>query len=117
MNFIVDPKMLQYGIFQELMKLMGLQSWMLWIGWLFHALVSNLLSITVIVILLKMPWSSDEGSVPVIQHCSGIILWLFLTLYVITGICFCFFLSTLFQRRKFQFRSYITFSKKKQWPH
>lgn len=37
---------------------------------------------------------------PPIEHCSATVLFVFLTLYVIASITFCFFISTIFKRRK-----------------
>jgi hypothetical protein len=42
--------------FKEFLKMVGMKSWMLWLGWLIHALLSNLFSIVVVIILMKVPF-------------------------------------------------------------
>lgn len=82
--------------FQELMKMMGMKSWMLWCGWMVNGMIVNIASITIIVILLKAPFKG----VSVLQYSDGCLVWVFLIFYCAAGITFCFALSSLFSRRK-----------------
>lgn len=77
----------------------GLQPWMLWLSWFIHAFSVNLIAIVIIVILMKAQFF--DAKYPPIEFCSASVLFVFLTLYVIASITFCFFISTLFKRRKF----------------
>lgn len=78
--------------------MMGLESWMLWLGWFMHSMVTNIVSITFIVIMLKVGLSSE--ATPIIEYGSGGVLWVFLLLYVMSAICFSFAISTVFKKRK-----------------
>ncbi|PSN44306.1 ATP-binding cassette sub-family A member 3 [Blattella germanica] len=88
---VVEEK--QSGV-KELMKMMGLKTWMLWIGWLINGLLVCFVSVTVITILLKVPF----GTVGVLHYCNPIVLWLFLMFYCAAGITFCFAVSSFFSR-------------------
>ena len=78
------------------MKMMGLKSWMLWCGWMVNGMMVNIVSVTVIVILLKVPFNG----VSVLQYSNSCLLWGFLIFYCASGITFCFALSSFFSRRK-----------------
>jgi len=82
--------------FQELMKMMGLKSWMLWCGWMVNGMMVNIVSVTVIVILLKVPFNG----VSVLHYSNSCLVWVFLIFYCAAGITFCFALSSFFSRRK-----------------
>lgn len=82
--------------FQELMKMMGLKSWMLWLGWMINALLVNFVSVTIIVILLK----AQFNEVSVLQYSNGFLVWIYLLFYCAAGVTFCFAISTFFSRRK-----------------
>ena len=77
--------------------MMGLKSWMLWMGWMINAMFVCTLSVTIITILLKVPF----GKVGVLHHSDGFLIWLFLLFYCMAGITFCFAIISLFSRRKF----------------
>ncbi|KAF5274074.1 hypothetical protein FQR65_LT04472 [Abscondita terminalis] len=81
---------------KELMKMMGLKSWMLWVGWFLHAFIVNFISICVITFLMKVPlWNAQY---PPIEFCSGSLFFVFLLLYSASGILFCFAISSLFSK-------------------
>lgn len=82
---------------KQLMKMMGLDEKVLWLGWFFHALIVNIFSVIIIVILLKVNIWADY---PPIEYCNGFILFVFLLLYCIASIMLCFAISTLFSKRK-----------------
>lgn len=82
--------------FQELMKMMGMKSWMLWFGWMINAMLVNIVSVTIIVILMKV----SLNEVSVLQHSNGFLVWIFLLFYCAAGVTFCFALSAFFSRRK-----------------
>ncbi|KAJ9595471.1 hypothetical protein L9F63_013335, partial [Diploptera punctata] len=88
---VVEEK--QSGV-KELMKMMGLKSWMLWVGWMINAMLVCTLSVSIITFLLKTPF----GKVGVLHHSDGFLIWIFLMFYCIAGITFCFAVSSLFSR-------------------
>lgn len=77
----------------------GLRSWMLWSSWFIHAFSVNLIAVVIIVILMKATFFS--ANYPPIEFCSASVFFVFLTLYVVASITFCFLISTVFKRRKF----------------
>lgn len=80
------------------MKMVGLQWWMLWLGWFIHAFSVSIISVTIIVILMKVPlWGATY---PPIEHCDASLLAVFLLLYCAASITFCFAISAFFARRK-----------------
>lgn len=80
------------------MRIMGFESWLMWIGWFLHTFIINALSITIIIILLKVPtWGSSH---PVIEYCDFSVLLVFFILYCAASICFFFSISTMFKSRK-----------------
>lgn len=84
---------------QELLKIVGMRPWMLWLGWFCHALITNIISIVCIVILMKVPlWGSPY---PPIEYCNYGVFAVFLLLYCIASITFCFMISSLFTTRKY----------------
>lgn len=78
------------------MKMMGLKSWMLWCGWMLNAMLVNIVSVTIIVVLMKVPF----GEVSVLQYSNGFLVWIFLLFYCAAGVTFCFAISSFFSRRK-----------------
>lgn len=88
---VVEEK--QTGV-KELMKMMGLKSWMLWLGWMINALLVNIVSVTIIVLLVKPPFKE----VAILQHSNGLLVWLILMFYCAAGVAFCFGISSFFSR-------------------
>ncbi|XP_067002190.2 phospholipid-transporting ATPase ABCA3 [Anabrus simplex] len=80
---------------RELMKLMGLKTWMCWLGWLLNALIPALVSITLIVIFLKI--SFKQGAPPVFDSCGGV-LWCLFILYFLASVFLLFAVSAIFQK-------------------
>lgn len=81
---------------RELLKMVGLKCWMLWLGWFLHAFLPNFVSVVIIVILMKAPLYG--GTTAPIEFCSWSIFLVFLSLYLISCITFCFAISSLFKR-------------------
>jgi ATP-binding cassette subfamily A (ABC1) protein 3 len=78
--------------------MVGMKSWMLWLGWLIHALLTNLFSIVVVIILMKVPFWGV--AYPPIEFSNGVILFLFLFLYCMAAITFCFLIATFMNKGK-----------------
>ncbi|KYB26832.1 ATP-binding cassette sub-family A member 3-like Protein [Tribolium castaneum] len=81
---------------KEFMKMVGLNSSMLWLGWFIHALITNLFSIIVIVVLMKVPFWGV--AYPPIEYSSGVVLFVFLFLYCMAAITFCFLIATIISK-------------------
>lgn len=84
--------------FQELLKMVGMKSWMLWLGWFIYGMIPMLLSVMFIVVLMKVPLFGTEY--PPIEHTNFLILFVFLVLYCMAATIFCFSISSLFKKRK-----------------
>ena len=92
---IVQEK--QSGV-KELMKMMGLPSWITWMFYFFEAIVTLIIIITIITMALCVEWIEDEGKV--IKFTDGSILYIFFLLYSMALIVFLFAISTIFSNRK-----------------
>lgn len=81
---------------KELMKMMGLKPWMIWTGWILHNFFTYAISITVITYISCYEIYKDAG--PLLNYTNPFLLWIFLTMYMIAGIFFCFAISSIFHR-------------------
>lgn len=82
---------------KESMKIMGLPNWLHWTGWFVRSIIFMTISITFIVILMKVRWHKDS-EVAVLTHSDWTVLWIFLFAYSIVTVTFCFMLSVFFQK-------------------
>lgn len=78
------------------MKMMGLKTWMLWLGWMVHALLVNVVTVTIITALLKVSF----GYGAVLQNSDWFLIWVILLFYCVAGVTFCFAIASFFSRRK-----------------
>lgn len=81
---------------KELMKMVGMKSWMLWLGWFIYGMIPIFFSVSMIIILMKIPMFGS--TYPLIEYSSGGILFSFLILYCMAAIAFCFAISSFFSR-------------------
>jgi hypothetical protein len=79
------------------MKMMGLKTWMLWLSWMINALLVNVVTVTIITVLLKVPFSDTA----VLQHSDFFLIWVILLFYCAAGVTFCFVIGSSFSRRKY----------------
>lgn len=85
---------------------MGMDRWLVWLGWFFHSFFIILLVISIMTLMLKLeitrPGDDNTREVlpPVIINTDAMFIWVLLLLYGISSITFCFFISTLFSRRE-----------------
>jgi hypothetical protein len=79
------------------MKMMGLKTWMLWLSWMVNALLVNVVAVTIIVVLLKVPF----GDIAVLQYSDYFLVWVILLFYCVAGVTFCFAIGSFFSRRKY----------------
>lgn len=92
-KFITEEKELQL---KEMMMIMGLPNWMHWTGWFIRSLASLTVSVSLITVLLKVPWYQNATQVAVLTHSSWSALYVVLLVYVVVTIGFCFLLSVFF---------------------
>ena len=83
---------------QELMKMMGLPSWMHWSCWFINCIAVSTISIIIMVILVSCEFKAGTGAV--LDYSNPFLIFLFLFLYASALICFLFIISTFFDRRK-----------------
>jgi len=81
---------------KELMKIMGLKPWMIWTGWILHNFFVYAISITVITYITCIEVST--GQTKLLNYTNPLLLWIFLMMYMIAGVFFCFAISSLFNR-------------------
>lgn len=82
---------------KEAMKIMGMPNWIHWMGWFVRSIVYMLISISLIVMLMKVQWAPDH-EVAVLTYTDWTLLWVFMFLYSITTITFCFMMSVFFNK-------------------
>lgn len=78
---------------KELMKMMGLKSWMIWTGWMLHNLSIHTISITIITYISCYEVHYDSGKL--LNYTSPLLFWIFLVVYSITGVMYCFAICSL----------------------
>ena len=79
------------------MKMMGLKTWMLWLGWVGNALLVNVVTVTIITVLLKVPFGDNA----ILQYSDFFLVWVILLFYCVAGVTFCFAIASFFSRRKY----------------
>lgn len=81
---------------KELMKMMGLDTWMVWIGWLVHAMMVYTVSVVLITIALCTSFDEEKG--PVISYIHWSVVFMFFFLFSLASVCFIFFVSSPFRK-------------------
>ncbi|XP_063224088.1 phospholipid-transporting ATPase ABCA3-like isoform X2 [Bacillus rossius redtenbacheri] len=82
---------------KETMKIMGLPSWLHWTAWFVSCFLVLLISVILVTVLTKVSWNSSSD-LAVFTKSNGIIIFIFLMLYAVTIICFCFMVSSFFSK-------------------
>ncbi|XP_075155305.1 ATP binding cassette subfamily A member 3 isoform X2 [Haematobia irritans] len=80
---------------KEVMKIMGLDNWLHWTAWFCKNFVMLTISAILITIIMKIQWSHN---VAVLTYADWSALLFFMLIYVITSICFCFMMATMFSK-------------------
>ena len=83
---------------KEAMKIMGLDSWLHWTAWFVKCFIYMIITVTLMTILLKVRWYGEDNPTAVFTYTSGTVLWVFLLIYSMTTITFCFMLSVFFNK-------------------
>eukprot|EP00095_Tigriopus_kingsejongensis_P011912 maker-scaffold111_size354240-snap-gene-2.29 protein:Tk11912 transcript:maker-scaffold111_size354240-snap-gene-2.29-mRNA-1 annotation:"atp-binding cassette sub-family a member 3" len=91
MKRIVHEK--QTGV-KELMKLMGLPSWMHWTSWFVNGLITSLVTILIIVVLVCVEWKPETGRV--FDYSDPVLIYIFFLMYAMALIMSLFAISTFF---------------------
>lgn len=77
---------------KEVMKMMGLNNAVHWVAWFITGFVQLSISVTALTAILKYG--------RVLLHSDPFIIWLFLTIYAVATIMFCFLVSVLYSKAK-----------------
>ncbi|MBN3299367.1 ABCA2 protein, partial [Amia calva] len=77
---------------KEVMKMMGLNNAVHWVAWFITGFVQLSISVTALTAILKYG--------KVLLHSDPFIIWLFLTIYAIATIMFCFLVSVMYSKAK-----------------
>ncbi|KAM6965213.1 ATP-binding cassette sub-family A member 2 [Aplochiton taeniatus] len=77
---------------KEVMKMMGLNNVVHWVAWFITGFVQLSISVTALTAILKYG--------RVLLHSDPFIIWLFLTIYAIATIMFCFLVSVIYSKAK-----------------
>uniref|UniRef100_A0A4W3GWH1 ATP-binding cassette sub-family A member 2 n=1 Tax=Callorhinchus milii TaxID=7868 RepID=A0A4W3GWH1_CALMI len=77
---------------KEVMKMMGLNNAVHWVAWFITGFVQLSISVTALTAILKYG--------KVLMHSDPFIIWLFLTIYAIATIMFCFLISVVYSKAK-----------------
>ena len=76
------------------MKMMGLKLWMNWLSWFLKYVIFLLISVS----LMTLFYHLNFGEGAVITYTHWTITWVFLFLYAISVVMFCFMVSTFFSK-------------------
>ncbi|XP_056274461.1 ATP-binding cassette sub-family A member 2 isoform X1 [Pseudoliparis swirei] len=77
---------------KEVMKMMGLNNAVHWVAWFITGFVQLSISVTALTAILKYG--------KVLLHSDPFIIWLFLTIYAVATIMFCFLVSVVYSKAK-----------------
>ncbi|MGH0160942.1 UNVERIFIED_CONTAM: hypothetical protein FKN15_044125 [Acipenser sinensis] len=77
---------------KEVMKMMGLNNAVHWVAWFITGFVQLSISVTALTAILKYG--------KVLMHSDPFIIWLFLSIYAVATIMFCFLVSVLYSKAK-----------------
>ncbi|XP_058835896.1 phospholipid-transporting ATPase ABCA3-like isoform X2 [Topomyia yanbarensis] len=82
---------------KESMKIMGVSGWLHWMAWFVKTLILLSISITLITLLLCVSLTTNTD-IAIFEFSNWLLVWIFLFIYSITTITFCFMLSTFFSK-------------------
>ena len=82
------------------MKMMGLSNWLHWTAWFIKYFLFLLVSVVIMTVLFTVD-TGQNGSI--VGYTSWSVLLVFLLLYSIATINFCFAVSVFFSKGKFKF--------------
>jgi len=82
---------------KESMKMMGLPNWLHWLAWFTKSFIFLTFTIIIITVFLKVRWYG-QGSMAVLEHSDGTLLFFLLFVFTITSISLCFFMTVFFSK-------------------
>ncbi|XP_028395322.1 ATP-binding cassette sub-family A member 3-like [Dendronephthya gigantea] len=80
---------------KETLKMIGVDNWLHWVAWYIQSLIICLICIIIMTLMFTIKFN-DHGKV--INQSSPTVFFVFLLLYIHSGIMFCFFLSVFFSK-------------------
>ncbi|XP_038212274.1 ATP-binding cassette sub-family A member 3-like [Zerene cesonia] len=86
---------------KEIMKIMGLPTWLHWTAWFFKQFIYMFIIAGLLVMLLKINWFTNEegfSDYAVFTNTPWTVLLFFITLYLTCMVFFCFMLSGFFSK-------------------
>nr|XP_027231595.1 ATP-binding cassette sub-family A member 1-like [Penaeus vannamei] len=84
---------------RELVCLMGMNRWLVWLGWFLHSALLNVVVISALTVMLSVSmYNGDLYVPPILAHTDTGYVWLLLFLYSFSSIAFCLAISTFFNR-------------------
>lgn len=81
---------------KEAMQIMGMPSWLHWIGWFVRSMLYMMVSSSLMVMMLKVRWTDQP--VAVLTETDWTVLLLYLWVYSISTVMFCFMMSVFFAK-------------------
>ena len=78
---------------------MGLPNWLNWMTWFVDAFFATLLTVALVILLVCTEWSEGYGKI--IADSNPFMMFIFIMLYGVALISFCFCLTTFFTSRKY----------------
>ncbi|XP_058456304.1 phospholipid-transporting ATPase ABCA3-like [Malaya genurostris] len=82
---------------KETMKIMGLSSWLHWSAWFVKCILLLTVSISLIIILLCVDLTTNS-ELAIFEYAHWTVIWMYLLVFSITTICYCFMMSTIFSK-------------------
>jgi len=89
------PNLRRYVSYQEYMKLMGMKGWLHWGAWYFKFSIFMLISVALMTLFFHAKVKDDSA---VITYTDPTITFLFLLLFALSVMTFCFAISTFFSK-------------------
>lgn len=80
---------------QDCMKIMGMRGWLNWLAWFLKYFIFLLIAVTLATILLTVNFNSNDR---VLNQTSPGVLFVFLMLYALSSIMFCFCITVFFSK-------------------
>ncbi|XP_065074348.1 phospholipid-transporting ATPase ABCA3-like [Ochlerotatus camptorhynchus] len=82
---------------KETMKIMGLSSWLHWNAWFIKCIMLLTVSISLITALLCANLTTNS-ELAVFEYSEWSAVWVYLFVFSVTSICYCFMMSTIFSK-------------------
>lgn len=78
---------------------MGLPNWIHWLAWFTKSMIILIVSISLITVLLCVPLTTNTD-LAIFPESAWTVIWMFLFIFSITTIMYCFMLSVFFSKGK-----------------